>query len=244
LRLVEEGVAMAFVVLLFVAYSSLAPELGVGIALMALAVYLRNRSPQDVAFFSTVAYTVPFAILLSSFLQSLIPASYEALAKAIAESPYFSSPVFALAVMGTALTSELVHLSRTAGREEATLHAVPYVVVSVALASLVFAVVYSSGFRLSPAVIPLLVLILGLLAMPSNGGKKLVVVECRSGPVRIVTEDGEIELWPNPITRLHDGTFRVQAEVNGKVKAVFVGNRKAKPVLSGSDGERTFVLYR
>ncbi|WP_457743133.1 hypothetical protein [Thermococcus sp.] len=240
-------VTVLFAIMLLIAYYSLSPYLGVGVALTIVGIYLRRNSLQDVVFFSTVAYAVPFAIVLSLVLPVAIPHSYEFFAQKVVSSPYFSNPVFAILVMGTAMASELVLMAAPLGDTGAKLlfHGLPYVFVSIALTVLLFAVIYGIGFRLSPIVIPLIVLTLGLLLVPEKGTSKgVVVVECEDVPVRVVTEKGEIEIWPNPLMRLHSGKFRVTVEVDSEVKAVFVGNKRARVVLSGSDGKRDFFLYR
>lgn len=240
------AVTVLFALLLLIAYSSLSPYLGVGVALTVVGIYLRRSSLQDVVFLSTIAYAIPFAILLSLLLPIAVPGSYEFLAEKVVSSPYFSNPVFAILVMGTAMASELVLMAVPLGDAGARAlgHALPYVFVSVALAALLFAIIYGVGFRLSPLAVPLIVLALGLIAVPERGGSGVVVVECEKGPVRVVTERGEIEIWPNPLTRLQNGRFRVTVEVEGRVRGVFIGDRKAKLILSGSDGERDFFLYR
>jgi hypothetical protein len=226
-------------------YWSVSRILSIGIAVTAIGIGLR-RSPGASVFFSTVAYTVPFALLLSSMLLTVSPATHSFIASVFSSS-YFSSPLYALAVLGTAILGGLAESATRLGEEgwRVIAHSLPYVIVGIALSSVMIIVSQGISLRTSPLVVPLIILAIPTLLIPltsESGEEYVVVVKAEKGPIRILNGE-DLELYPSPLARLDDGRIRVEVTLKERPREVYAGGRRLKKVVEGKRGDRVFILY-
>ncbi|WP_297498339.1 hypothetical protein [Thermococcus sp.] len=244
LELVELGLAVVSALLVGLAYWSVSPLLSAGLFMALLGVALA-RSVGTAVFLATIAYTAPFAMLFSSLIPALSPESYT-LIGSIFRNPYLTSPLYGLTVVSTALATEFLEKARRFNLpDEAVLHTIPLLAVGIAVSSVMVVLVYSENLRTSPLLLPIILLSLPLVLRTSGekGGKTRVVVKCDSSPVRIELEGEKTELWPNPLTKLDDGKFRVEVLIEKRPRAVYCGEKRLRKMAEGKNGEERFILY-